>query len=126
MDNTNSKILTLTFAITAAILGFTLSVLIKAFAGAFGIVARLTDTDLVRHGLPVVFGLAVFAILQFNPRVLAWADEVVVEVRKVVWPSRKDVTAMTIVVVIMVLVSAVIISSFDLLSGVMLRWVMGA
>lgn len=126
MDNTNSKIITLSFAILAAILGFTLSLLIKAFSGAFGIVARLTDTDMVRHGLPVVFGLVVFALLQFNPRVLKWADEVVVEVRKVVWPSRKDVTAMTIVVVIMVLISSVIISSFDLLSGVLLKWVMGA
>lgn len=126
MDNTNSKILTLSFAILAAIIAFTLNLLIKAFAGAFGIVARLTDTDVVRHGLPIVFGLVVFALLQFNPRVRQWADEVVVEVRKVVWPSRKDVTAMTIVVVIMVLISSVIISSFDLLSGVLLKWVMGA
>lgn len=97
--------------------GLTISLLIKAFAGAFGVVARAADSDLVRHGLPVVLGFAVFAVLQFNPRVLAWGEEVVTEIRKVVWPSRKDTTAMTIACVVMVLVSSVIISSFDLISG---------
>lgn len=125
MDKTNSKILTLSFAVLAAVCGFTLHLLIKAFSGAFGVVARLADSDLVRHGLPVVFGLVVFALLQFNPRVLAWADEVVVEIRKVVWPSRKDTTAMTIVVLVMVAISSVLITGFDLASGVVLKWVMG-
>lgn len=125
MDNTNSKILTLSFAIVGAISGFTLHLLIKAFSGAFGVVARLADSDLVRHGLPVIVGMAVFAILQFNPRILGWADEVVVEIRKVVWPSRKDTTAMTIFVLIMVCISSVLISGFDLASGLLLKLVMG-
>ena len=85
----------------------------------------MADSDLVRHGVPVVFGLIVFAVFQFNPRVLAWGDEVVVEIRKVVWPSRKDTTAMTIVVLIMVAISSVLISGFDLTSGLVLKWVMG-
>ncbi len=125
MDNTNSKILTLSFAIFGAICGFTLHLLIKAFSGAFGVVARLADSDLVRHGVPVAFGILVFAILQFNPKVLTWGDEVVVEIRKVVWPSRKDTTAMTIVVLIMVAISSVLITGFDLASGLVLKWVMG-
>src|SRR5438128_1351010 len=125
MDNTNNKILTLSFAIVAALCGLTLHLLIKSFAAAFGVIARLADTDAVRHGLPVVTGLIVFAVLQFNPRVLAWGQDVVSEIRKVVWPSRKDTTAMTIVVLIMVTVSSVIISAFDLFSGMVLKLVMG-
>ncbi|GIL17971.1 MAG: hypothetical protein BroJett040_17220 [Oligoflexia bacterium] len=117
MDKLNSKILTLSFAAAAAIAGMTLHLLIKSFAGAFGVVARLSDSDVVRHGLPVVFGIILFAVLQFNPRVLAWGQEVVMEIRKVVWPSRKDTTAMTIVVCIMVLISSVIVTSFDFISG---------
>jgi preprotein translocase subunit SecE len=96
MDKTNSKILTLSFAIAAAISGLTLHLLIKSFAGAFGIVARYTDSDIVRHGLPVGVGLVMYAVLQFHPKILAWADEVAVEVRKVVWPSKKDMTAIKI------------------------------
>jgi preprotein translocase subunit SecE len=117
MEKTNSKILTLSFATLALIIGFTLSLLLKAFAGAFGIVARATDSDLVRHGLPVLTGLALFAYLQFSPKVLTWADEVVTEVRKVVFPSRKDTTGMTMVVILFVIVSTIIVTFFDFFSS---------
>lgn len=124
MEKANSKILTLSFALAAILVGLTTSLLIKAFAGAFGVVARAADSDLVRHGLPVVLGLVLFVALQFNTRVLAWGEEVVTEIRKVVWPSRKDTTAMTIACVIMVLVSSVIVSSFDLISGFFINYLM--
>lgn len=117
MDNSNSKILTMWFAAGAALSGFTLHVLIKIFSGVFGWMARIADMDLVKHGVPIFFGLALFIFFQFTPKLRTWGEEVVTEVRKVVWPSRRDTTAMTIIVVIMVLISSVIISSFDLLSG---------
>ncbi|HEX7675140.1 MAG TPA: preprotein translocase subunit SecE [Bdellovibrio sp.] len=124
MEKTNSKILTLSFAVAGALIGLTTHLLLKAFAGAFGVVARFSDSDLVRHGLPVAVGLVVFAALQFNPAVKAWGEEVVTEIRKVVWPSRKDTTAMTIVCIVMVLVSSVIISTFDLISGFFINYLM--
>lgn len=118
MENTNSKIITASFATAAVILGVTVHLLLKAFSGAFGIVARFTDTDLVRHGLPIATGLLLFAVCQFHPKILAWAEEVVAEVRKVVFPSRKDTVAMTISVIVMVLISSVIITCMDWASGV--------
>jgi len=117
MDKTNSKILTFSFAAFAAIIGFTVSMLIKSFAGAFGIVARLVDSDVVRHGFPVGVAIVLFLVLQFNRRVLVWGDEVVSEVRKVVWPGQKDMTAMTMVVIVMVLISSAIVTGFDAVSG---------
>lgn len=117
MDKTLSKIITVSFATAAVILAFTLSVLLKAMAGAFGVVAKLTDSDLVRHGLPVGVGLAFFLILQLNPKIVTWAYEVAQEIKKVVWPSRKDTTAMTIVVLVMVVISGIIVTSFDLFSA---------
>ena len=124
MDKANSKVLTLSFAIAGALSGFTTHLLIKSFSAAFGIVAKMADTDLVRHGLPVVVGVLIFSVLQFNPMVATWGDEVVTEIRKVVWPSRKDTTAMTIVVVIMVLISSLIVTGFDLASGSILKLLM--
>ena len=111
MENTNSKILTMSFALAGALCGITVHLLIKILSGAFGVIARMTDTDLVRHGLPVATGLIVFAALQFNPRVLAWAEEVVAEVRKVTFPSGRETSAMTVVVVIFVLVASAIITT---------------
>lgn len=84
--------------------------------------ARLHNIDFVKHGVPVVTALLLFAALQFNKKVLAWGEEVALEIRKVVWPSRKDTTAMTVVVVIMVLISSVIITTFDFVSGYMVNY----
>lgn len=124
MEKTNSKIITLSFAIAGGLAGLVMSMLIKAFAGAFAVVAKAADSDLFRHGLPLIVGFGLFAYLQFSSKRVTWADEVVAEVRKVVWPSRKDTTAMTIVVIVMVIISSVIISSFDLMSGYVINSLM--
>lgn len=126
MESSNSKIIAVCFALAGALSGFVLHLIIKAFSSAFGIVARFADSDLVRHGAPVLVAFVVFFVLQMNPAVKIWAEEVVTEVKKVVWPSRKDTTAMTIVVLIMVIISSVIISTFDFASGVFLKWIMGS
>jgi preprotein translocase SecE subunit len=101
---------------------FTLSTLLKALSGAFGIIAQaLMNYDWFKHGLPVVVALALFASLQFNSKFLVWADEVIAEVKKVVWPPLKDTRGMTIVVIVMVFISSIIISVFDLFSSFVLN-----
>ena len=91
--------------------------MIKALSGAFAVVAKLNGYDLFRHGLPITVALVLFLYLQFNKSILTWADEVFAEIKKVVWPSGKDTRGMTIIVVVMVLISAVIITSFDWFSA---------
>ncbi len=122
MDKTNQKILTLSFVTVSVLVAVSISLLLKTFAGTFGIVARLNDIEIIKHGLPVIIGLVLFSSLQFNKKVLIWAEDVALEIRKVVWPSRKDTTAMTIVVVVMVLISAVIITTFDFVSGYLVNY----
>lgn len=124
MDNSNSKIVTLSFLSFAALVGFTIATLLKVFSGAFGIVAKAMEYDLFRHGLPVGTALGLFVYLQFNKNILVWADEVIGEIKKVVWPPTKDTRGMTIVVVIMVLISSVIVSVFDMFSGFVLNQLM--
>jgi preprotein translocase subunit SecE len=114
---TNSKIITMSFAIAGVIAGVTLSSLIRGLSGVFGAFARWTDGDIVRHGVPVIFGLGLFLFFQFHPKIWGWADEVIAEVRKVVWPSGKDTLAMSIAVCVMVLLSTLVITSFDFLSS---------
>lgn len=124
MDKTNSKIITISFVSFAALIGFTVSTLLKVFSGAFGVIAKAMNYDLFRHGVPVVIALALFIYLQFNGKVLTWADEVIAEVKKIVWPPLKDTKGMTIIVVVMVLISSVIVSVFDMFSGFVLNQLM--
>jgi preprotein translocase subunit SecE len=124
MENTNSKIVTLSFLSFAALIGFTISTLLRVFSGAFGIVAKAMELDIIRHGLPVAVALGLFIYLQFSKNILTWADEVIGEVKKIVWPPSKDTRGMTIVVVIMVIISSIIVSVFDMFSGFILNQLM--
>ena len=76
MDKTIQKILTMSFVAFSAIIGLSVSLLLKTFAGSFAFMARLHNVDFVKHGVPVVAALAVFASLQFNKNVLAWGEDV--------------------------------------------------
>jgi preprotein translocase subunit SecE len=121
MDKTNSKVVTVSFALFAMLIGLSISLLLKAFSGAFSIVARATDADLVRHGMPVLIGLGLFLYLQFTPKVLAWADEVISEIKKITWASKKDTYGMTVAVVVMVTISGIVVALFDYLSAFLLN-----
>jgi preprotein translocase subunit SecE len=125
MENNNNKIITVSFMVGGIILGIVVSVLWEALiavsTGGFG---RFIGQDWIRHGLPVLVGLGFFLALQFNKTVLAWADEVVVEIKRVVWPSRKDTAAMTIVVCVMLVISGIALGLLDVLSGTLLDWLL--
>lgn len=58
----------------------------------------------------VVLGVALYR----NDRVYHLANEVSSELKKVTWPSAKEVRTATIVVIVMAIVSAVILGVFDL------------
>lgn len=120
-SSTNSKIVTLCLVSFSALVGFTLATLFRALSGAFAIFAKAMNYDWFKHGVPVAVALILFFSLQFNKNFLTWADEVIAEIKKVVWPSIKDTRGMTIVVVVMVLISSVIISVFDVFSGFVLN-----
>lgn len=117
MDKDNRKIITLSFVIAAFLTYLVVQVVLEALASTFGVVARFYAQDIVKHGLPVASGAILFFALQFNKKVVKWADEVIVEVRKVVWPSRRDTVAMTIVSCVMLLLAGVLLGVFDFLSG---------
>jgi len=125
MEKQISKILTLTFALAGGIAGVSLSLLLKALAGAFGIIAVWMGNDLFRHGVPVTFGFLVFVVLQFNPRALGWGYEVIIELKRVVWPAQKDVITMTWAVFIMVTVISLVIALFDFVSSYILKFLVG-
>lgn len=59
----------------------------------------------------VTLGLAIY--MYRHERVYTLADEVAGELKKVSWPTSKEVKAATIVVVVMTIISASILGLFD-------------
>ncbi len=113
---TVKKVTTLSFLAAAILTYMSVNTIFKSLAGAFGVVASLRSNPTAEHGLPVVCAALVFAILQFNPRILAWAEEVITEVSKVVWPSRRDTYLMTVVVCVFVGIASGLLLVIDFIS----------
>lgn len=117
------KITTLSFLCAGLLAYASVNTVFKSLAGAFGIIQRWYSIEILNHGLPVVAAVLVFSILQFSPKIVVWAEEVLLEASKVVWPSRKDTTAMTIVVCIFVGIASGILVVIDYLSRELVRMI---
>ena len=80
--------------------------------------------DLFRHGVPIIAGLGAFLTFQLHKPYQKLADEVVTEVRKVVWAGKKELYSMTILVCVILIVSGVVLGVFDLMAGASVRFFM--
>jgi preprotein translocase subunit SecE len=69
-----------------------------------------TTISLIAAGLTLVVAITMYR----NDRIHGLANEVAAELKKVTWPSAKEVRAATIVVIVMALISALILGVFDL------------
>jgi preprotein translocase subunit SecE len=125
MENTNNKIVTISLMFTGILVGLVVFVLLDSLAAlATGSLGAVVGKEIVRHGLPVAVGISTFFVLQFNKKVVAWAEEVVIELRKIVWPSRKDTMTMTMVVCVMLLISGLVLGFMDVLSASVIDWLL--
>jgi preprotein translocase subunit SecE len=71
--------------------------------------------DFLVNGIAATIALTVGIWLYRNDRVYTLATEVASEVKKVTWPTKKETQAGTLVVIVMVIVSAIILGAFDML-----------
>lgn len=99
--------------------------MMKILSNTFGTVARLTGDPVVLHGIPVVAAFALFIFFLTSTRTKVWAGDVVTEISKVVWPSVKDTKALTIVVCLIILISAIIFWIFDMISSKLVEFIIG-
>ncbi len=78
----------------------------------WGFFTRVPDEFYVTFGaalISLVGGIALYR----NEKVRSLIDEVVAELQKVTWPGAKEVKSATIVTVVMTILSAAILGSFD-------------
>ncbi len=121
-EKNNEGVINLAFVLAGALAAYMTFVVLDILGGTFGSIARFRNLPGVPHVLPVAIGLVIFIYLRFlNKNSYTWADEAVTEVRKVVWPSQKDVTAMTIVVVVMCLVAGLGFGIFDFFASQLIK-----
>ncbi len=123
MEKTINKIMMVSFVCGAFLLGYSVQVLNTLLSSSWGTYARLTDSALVSQGLPIIAGFAFFIYLSASKNVRSWANEVIVEISKVVWPSRKDTTAMTVFVCFFMILSGILLGLFDFFSSQVIQFI---
>ena len=103
--------------------GYTVQVFNTLLSSSWGAYARLTGSDIVTYGAPIIFGLVFFIYVNLSKKIRDWAKDVIAEVSKVVWPSRKDTTAMTIVVCFFMILSGIVLGIFDFFSSQVIQFI---
>ena len=120
----NLKIVTISFLIISFLTGFVAQTLFETISVIFGGVAQFYNITTIRHGIPLGVGIGFFLYFQLKQSVRKLADEVVTEVKKVVWPTKKELYSMTSVVCITLILSGLILGLFDLVSGTVVQFFM--
>jgi preprotein translocase subunit SecE len=91
----------------------------------WGYFVRSPD-EFITTAVAFTVALIVGIVLYRNDRVHGLASEVAAELKKVTWPTAKEVRAATIVVIAMALLSAIILGLFDLVWAQVTELVYGA
>jgi preprotein translocase subunit SecE len=78
--------------------------------------------DLIINVVAVVLAGGGALMAYRNERVFSSVVDVTRELEKVSWPTRKETSAATVVVLVTVIISAVILSSFDALWAFFTNW----
>jgi preprotein translocase subunit SecE len=83
----------------------------------------------------IILGYVVFAFgakfigiydlaLSLNEQSNQFMNEVMVELSRVTWPTQKETTSATVVVLIMVVISGVVLGMLDYLWTTLLKWIL--
>lgn len=73
-----------------------------------------TPDELISTGIAAVGALTVGVLMYRSDRVHGMASEVAAELKKVTWPTGKEVRAATIIVIGMAILAAIVLGTFDL------------
>jgi preprotein translocase subunit SecE len=107
--------------------GISISLILGSLIGYYGLATQpmMIRLGVLIGGIAIAIGLV--AVTPTGKRFIAYAKDSVNEVKKVVWPSRKETTQMTLIVFAFVVVMAIFLWSADkiiewLIFSVFLGW----
>ena len=110
-ENAPNKPVHLIYLCGAVLLFYLLQWSIDWVWGYFGSVPSESKLSVLSGIIATVAGI----VLYRNDRIYHLANEVSSELKKVTWPTAKEVRTATLVVIVMAIVSAIILGLFDLL-----------
>lgn len=101
------------------VVGLIAAITVARMINTLAVAAGIGDAALLGNNVHLsdVIGFVVAGAAAFwayrNPAVHEWSLDVINELRKVTWPSRKETQTATVVVIVATLLAAVVLGIFD-------------
>ena len=109
------------FLIFAVLAWLVFSRLLTSAVTYFDFYAYGNFVDVIVRLAPIVLSIGLFIGFYRSEKATLYMTEVAAELKKVTWPSSKEVYAATLVVIIAVLVASVLLGVFDSLWSFLIR-----
>jgi preprotein translocase SecE subunit len=124
MENQHQKWVNLSYLAIAAVFGYVAFSLSQKMVGLYDLEARIRNVDLMVRIGSIAISAGLFGILYRNARTTQFMNEVMVELSRVTWPTQKETSSATVVVIVMVIISGMILGLLDYTWTQLLRWVL--
>jgi len=123
VDNVK-KILSIVFIVFSLLIWRISYVALNNFAGYFQLYEKYSWMSLAINVLPVLIAVVTYYLCYRIEQVKVYMTDVVSEVKKVVWPTKKETWGATLVVLIAVIISALVLGFFDWGFGMLFKWIL--
>ena len=118
MEHQYQKVVNISYLVLAMLVSFLTLAAMMRLAGSYDLESRVKSIEYIIRGLSIAIGAGVFVGLYSNVKANGFMNEVAVELlTKVSWPTSKDTSSATIVVIITVILAGVMLALFDWLFG---------
>jgi preprotein translocase SecE subunit len=124
MESQYQKWVNLSYLAVAILFGYIVFSMAGKIVGAYDLEARIRNIDLILRGVSALLGAILFIVLYRHEEANQFMNEVMVELSRVAWPTQKDTSSATLVVIVMVVVSGIVLGLLDYIWIKLVQWVL--
>ncbi|MEK6706951.1 MAG: preprotein translocase subunit SecE [Bdellovibrionota bacterium] len=115
METQYKKWVSLSYLGLAVLVSYIVSVMAAKIVGVYDLETRIRNIDWIVRALSLTLGGIVFFVLYLNDKVNGFMNEVMVELSRVAWPTQKETSSATLVVIVMVIITGLLLGFLDYL-----------
>ena len=125
MDTQLRKYVLVSYFFVAGLVAYITYELGLKLVGIFDLEARIPyDIDLVTRGASLLCAAIVFFVCVKHTKINQFTTETVVELSRVTWPTQKETTSATFIVMVMVLISGLFLGAVDIVWTKLLNFIL--
>jgi preprotein translocase subunit SecE len=124
MESQYQKWVNLSYLAFAVLFGYLAFSVAGKVVGAYDLETRVRNIELILRGISVFAGAILFVALYRNDQANQFMNEVMAELARVTWPTSRDTSSATLIVIVMVVVSGMILGLLDYFWIQLLKWVL--